>query len=309
MSVLAQSRPLTTLPAQRPRKRRASRKWAPYAFIAPFVILFLVFFIGPILYALYLSLFVNRQIGGNVFVGAQNYLQVLRDDAFWSGAERVAIYAVIEVPLTIVVATALALILDSGRVKGVAGFQVIFFLPFAIPSVVSALLWGYMYGANFGVLTQLSRDIGLGNPGFLTPGGILPSIMNIAVWATAGANMVILYSAVKSISPDLYEAARLDGASDWELVWNIKLPLLRPTLIFTTVLAVIGALQLFNEPQILQPNAPGAISASFTPNVYSYGLVNHAQYNYGAATSFTLTVGILAITGIVLAISRKVQSR
>ena len=230
MTSATRALPGLAAPSQRKRSSKSARAWAPYAFLIPFLVLFLGFFVAPIVYAFYLSLFVDRQIGGNVFVGLANYAQVIADSAFWSGAARVGIYAIIEVPLTIVLATVLALLLDSGRVRGVAGFQVIFFLPFAIPSVVSALLWGYMYGTNFGVLTQMARAIGLGNPGFLTPAGILPSIMNIALWATAGANMVILYSAVKSISPDLYEAARLDGASEWSVVWNIKIPLLRPTL-------------------------------------------------------------------------------
>jgi multiple sugar transport system permease protein len=290
-------------------KRHTRRNFTPYMFLAPFLILFVAFFLAPIFYALYLSLFVNRLIGGTTFVGAANYLQVLHDSAFWSGFERVMIYAVIEVPLTIILALTLALILDSGRVRMVAGLQLVFFVPFAIPTVVAALLWGYMYGPNFGVLTQLSRDIGIGNPGFLSPGGILPSIMNIAIWATAGANMVIIYAALKSIPLELYEAARLDGASDWSIVRHIKIPLLRSTVLFTTVLAVIVALQLFNEPEILQPNAPGSISASFTPNVYSYGLVSHAQYNYGAAVSFVLAAGIIIITGTVLAVSRKVGSQ
>ena len=287
-------------------RRRQRATIAPYLFIAPFFALFLTFFIAPIFYAGYLSVFVDRIIGGVSFVGLENYGRVLTDPDFWSGLKRVVVYGLVQVPIMLLLALTLALLLDAWKSRGRAAMQLTFFLPFAIPSVVAALMWGYMYGANFGVLTQIAEALGLGNPRFLSPTGILPSIGNIAVWATAGANMVILYSALRSIPAELLESSRLDGANEWQVTWHIKLPLLRSTLLFTATLAIIAAMQLFTEPQVLQPITPGSITNAFTPNVYAYTLIAKAQqYNLAAAVAFTLTAVILIVTGAFLLVTRK----
>ncbi len=297
--------PDTSLDVVSARGRRRT-SITPYLFIAPFFALFLTFFVAPIFYAGYLSVFVDRIVGGVSFVGLENYKRVLTDPDFWSGLKRVVVYGLIQVPVMLLLALALALLLDSWRSRGRALLQLTFFLPFAIPSVVAALMWGYMYGQNFGVLTQIAEAIGLGNPNFLGPTMILPSIGNIAVWATAGANMVILYSALRSIPVELLESARLDGANERQVIWHIKLPLLRSTLLFTATLAIIAALQLFTEPQVLQPIATGSITNAFTPNVYAYTLIAKAQqYNLAAAVAFTLTAVILIVTGAFLLVTRK----
>lgn len=292
-----------------PRARRGGRaatKAVPYILLAPFLILFAVFFVSPIVYAAYLSVFVDRVIGGQSFVGFENYARVLTDPLFLAGVGRVLIYGIVVVPVTLLLALALALLIDRERLRGRAFLQLAYFLPFAIPSVISALLWGYMYGNSFGVFTQVARFLGLPDPNLLSANNILFSIGNIAVWAAAGANMIIFYSALRSIPRELFEAARLDGASEWQIAWHVKIPLLRSTMIFTAVLAIIGTLQLFNEPMILKPNALGAITNSFTPNMYAYNLIaTSQQYNLAAAVAFTLTALIVGLTAIFLVLTRK----
>lgn len=281
-------------------------KAVPYILLAPFTLLFVIFFISPIAYAAYLSVFVDRVIGGQSFVGLENYARVLADPLFIAGVLRVLLYGVIVVPVTLLLALALALLIDRERLRGRAFLQLAYFLPFAIPSVIAALVWGYMYGNSFGVFTQIARFLGLPDPDLLSAGNILFSIGNIAVWAAAGANMIIFYSALRSIPRELFEAARLDGASEWQIAWHVKIPLLRSTMIFTAVLAIIGALQLFNEPMILKPNALGAITNSFTPNMYAFNLIsNTQQYNLAAAVAFTLTALIVGLTAIFLLLTRK----
>lgn len=282
----------------------------PYVLLAPFLALFLVFFISPIVYAGYLSAFVDRLVGGQSFVGLANYAQVLTDPLFYSGVGRVLLYGVIVVPTTLLLALVLALLLDRERLRGRLFLQLAYFLPFAVPSVVSALLWGYMYGDSFGVFTQIAQAWGLPDPNLLSAQRILLSIGNIAVWATAGANMIIFYSALRSIPRELFESARIDGASEWRIAWHIKIPLLRSTMVFAAVLAIIGALQLFNEPMILQPNSAGAITNSFTPNMYAYTLISTSQqYNYAAAVAFTLTVLIVGVTALFLLLTRRREKR
>jgi multiple sugar transport system permease protein len=293
----------------RSRRRRFKSIGTPYLLVAPFLILFLVFFVAPIIYAAYVSLFVNRLIGGQHFVGLANYGQVLTNPDFWDAVRRVATYGVIQVPLTMLVALGLALLLDRRRLRGRTLLQLGYFLPFAIPSVVSALLWGYLYANSFGVFAQFAKDIGLGQPDLLSPSRILFSIGNIALWASAGANMIIYYAVLRSIPAELYEAARIDGASELRVAWHIKLPLLRSSFLFTGILAIIAAFQLFNEPSILSASAPGSITQDYTPNLYAYNLIANAQqYNLAAAVAFTLAVGILVATAAVLLVARRKKS-
>ena len=302
--------PAALTPQLRKRRRRNSSGVTPYVFLAPFLVLFLAFMVAPLLYAFWLSLHVKLRVGPSRFGGFENYARALTDPDFHDGLLRVLAYAVIQVPLTVLLALFLALALDSGRVRGKTLFQLGFFIPFAIPGVVAALLWGYLYGNQFGVFSQVARAVMLPAPDLLGSGAIVPAIANIAVWAGSGASMIILYSALRTIPSELLEAARIDGASDWAAIWNIKLPLLRPTLLFSAVLSIIGALQLFTEPSILQAQAPGVITQSFTPNLYAYSIVStNQQYNYAAALSFIIAAVIVLVTALVLAASRRRESR
>ncbi|WP_427118120.1 carbohydrate ABC transporter permease [Pseudarthrobacter scleromae] len=304
-TAIATAAPATIRKAPK-RRRRTSRLLTPYLLLAPFLALFVAFMIAPLVYAFWLSLQVKQRVGGSRFGGFENYADVLADPLFHEGLLRVGVYGLIQVPVTVGLALFLALALDSGRVRGKTLFQLGFFIPFAIPGVVAALLWGYLYGREFGVFTQMADAASIPAPNLLGTDLVVPSIANIAVWAGSGATMIILYSALRSIPPELYEAARIDGANDWSVIWHIKLPLLRSTLLFSAVLAIIVALQLFTEPSILASQARGVIKQSFTPNLYAYNLVGtNQQYNYAAALSFITAITIVLVTAIVLVVSRR----
>ncbi len=261
----------------------------PYLFLAPFLILFLLFFILPLGYALGISLFADRLVGGTVFVGGQNYLQAFQDGSFWEGVRRMLLFMVVQVPVMLCLALLFALILDSGVTKLRTLFRLGFFLPYAIPSVVAALLWGYLYSPSFGPFAQLAFSLHLPAPGFLTESGMLASIGNIVTWQWTGYNMIIMYAALQAIPPELYEAALVDGATGWKVARYIKIPLIAPALVLTCVFSIIGSLQLFNEPQIMQTIAPTVIQDHYTPNLYAFTLAfTNQQYNYSAAISFTL---------------------
>lgn len=278
---------------------------AGYLFIAPFLVVFAAMFIAPLAYALYLSLFRSQLIGGTVFVGIGNYTQALTDPDFLSGVWRILRFFVIQVPIMLVLATLFALLLDSGRLRAPKLFRIAFFVPFAVPGVVAALMWGYIYGARFGPLTQIAQAVGLGAPGFLTSGGLLPSIANIVTWEFAGYNMITLYAALRSIPPELYEAAAADGAGPVRTALSIKLPLLRPAIGVTLLFSIIGSFQLFNEPRILGAVAGSVITPNWTPNLYAYTLAfTNQQINYAAAVSFLLGFVILVATYLVFGAGR-----
>ncbi len=261
----------------------------PYLFLVPFLLLFCLFFILPLGYALGISLFADRLVGGTVFIGAQNYVQAFQDAAFWEGVRRVLLFMVVQVPIMLGLALIFALLLDSGVARLRTLFRIGFFLPYAIPSVVSALLWGYLYSPSFGPLTQVASAFHLPAPGFLTDVGMLPAIGNIVTWQYTGYNMIIMYAALQAIPPDLYEAALVDGATGWEVARYIKIPLIAPAIVLTCVFSIIGSLQLFTEPSIMSTLAPTVIQDHYTPNLYAYTLAfTNQQYNYSAAISFTL---------------------
>jgi multiple sugar transport system permease protein len=261
----------------------------PYVLLLPFLVVFLMFFVLPLLYALYISVFVDRLVGGTIFVGIGNYSQAFHDPNFWSGVGRMLLFGVVQVPIMLGLALLFALLLDSGVVRCKTLFRLGYFLPYAIPSVVGALMWGYLYGPTFGPLAQVAHALHAPPPGFLTEGGLLWSIANIVTWEYVGYNMIIMFSALQAVPQDLYDAALVDGATGWQVARHIKIPLIMPAIILTCIFSIIGTLQLFNEPSIMTPIARDVIQDHYTPNLYAYTLAfTNQQYNYSAAVSFTL---------------------
>ena len=219
-------------------------------------------FLAPLGYAAYLSLFQHKLIGGTVFVGLDNYVTAVTDPLFLRGVRRVAVFFVLQVPVMLLLALVFALALDSGLVRLAKVVRLGIFVPYAVPSVVAALMWGYLYGPDYGPFAQLGRLLGLPAPRFLGDDWMLGSLANIVTWEFVGYNMIILYAALRTIPQELYEAAAVDGAGAWRIAWSIKLPALRPALLLTLLFSVIGSFQLFNEPKLLQPLAPTVIDSA-----------------------------------------------
>ena len=276
-------------------------------FVAPFLALFLLLFLAPLGYAAYLSLFQHRLIGGTVFVGLDNYLKAVTDPVFLRGVARVATFFVIQVPVMLVLALVFALALDSGLLRLARVVRLGIFVPYAVPSVVAALMWGYLYGPDYGPFAQLGRLLHVPVPDFLGGSWLLGSLANVVTWEFVGYNMIILYAALRTISPDLYEAAAVDGAGAWRIAWSVKLPALRPALVLTLLFSVIGSFQLFNEPKLLQPLAPSVIDSGYTANLYAYSLAfTGQQVNYAATVSFLLGLVIVIVSyGVLLTANRR----
>jgi multiple sugar transport system permease protein len=293
--------------AARPRRRAGGRhSLAGFLFVAPMMLLFLALLIGPLLYALYLSLFREQLVGGNVFAGLGNYGEALSDGRFLGGLRRMLEFLVVQVPVMLGLALVFALILDSGRVRLPRLLRLGIFLPYAVPSVVAALMWGFLYGKDFGPLAQIADGLGLGAPNFVGEGLMLFSIGNIVTWAFTGYNMVILYAALRAIPHELYEAAAVDGAGPIRTAVYVKLPLLRPALLLCAIFSVIGTFQLFNEPAVMNQIAPNVIGKAYTPNWYIYNLAfSDQRLNYAAALSFLLGTVVFALSYAVMYASRR----
>jgi|tagenome__1003787_1003787.scaffolds.fasta_scaffold20820336_2 multiple sugar transport system permease protein len=277
-----------------------------FLFTAPFMVLFLGFFIAPLLYALYLSLFREQLVGGNAFVGLDNYKDGLSDPDFRSGVGRVALYMVVQVPIMLGLALVFALILDSAKVWFPRLFRVAFFMPYAVPTVIAALMWGYIYGRDFGPFADIADKLGTSPPNFLSEKLMLWSIANVATWTWTGYNMIIFYAALRAIPSELYEAAAVDGAGAVRIARYVKLPLLRPAILLCTIFSIIGSIQLFAEPQIFYAIAPQVIGKAYTPNLYVYNLAfSDQRLNYSAALSFLLGLIVFIFSILVMYMSRR----
>ena len=288
-----------TTPGGARRLRRPRRDWRGWAFVAPFMIVFAAMIVAPVVYALYLSLFRQQLIGGNAFVGLGNYVAVLQDDKFWASLGRVTIFLVVQVPIMLVLSLVAALALDSARLHGAGFFRIALFLPYAVPGVVAALIWGFIYGDQFGLTASLNQLLGTGLAPLSGP-WVLASIGNIVTWEFMGYNMLIFYAALRVIPGELYEAAEIDGAGAFRTVFSIKLPAIRGALVIATIFSIIGSFQLFNEPNLLKQLAPNAISSYFTPNMYAYNLsFAGQQFNYAATVAIVMGVVTAVIAYVV----------
>lgn len=257
-------------------------------FLGPFYVCFVLFFLLPIGYAVYESLFSQRRVGGlfghaiQAFTGLAQYRSVFSDTEFTGGILRVLIFVAIQVPAMTVVSVGLALLLDV-TAPGVARLlRASYFVPYAVSTVVATLMWGSLYTPGISPLTEFHIHWNL-----LSPGAVIPSIVNVGVWEWGGFNVILMTTALTAIPPEIYEAAQIDGANRWTVAWRIKLPLIRPTVVMAAVLTIIGSLQLFTEPQVMSAFS-NSITTYFTPNMLAYSALSSDNYPFAAAISVSL---------------------
>ncbi len=312
------SRPEAGLVSQPSRRGRssASRRRAirgAVAFLLPFLVPFTLFYVIPIGYAGYQSLLKIERPGGifgkpvTTFAGLSQFSRVLGDSAFRSSLLRVLLFGVVQVPIMLGLALVLALLLDSTLARFKPFFRITFFVPYGIPGVLAALMWAFLYQPSLSPIIDLLDKFGLA-PDFLGPNLILWSIANVVTWTYAGYNMLIIYSALQAIPADLYEAARLDGASNVQIAWTIKIPIVRPAIILTAVFSVIGTLQLFTEPQVFKSISTN-VTSTYTPNLDAFTQASANNYNFAAAMSVVLAIGTFILSFVFLRFTqRRAQS-
>lgn len=311
MTVQADSAALATPPVRlkpsrsqaRARRRHSAIGWL---FVAPFGIIFLVFLVGPLVYAFYLSLFKKALIGGTQFVLFDNYIKAFTDQNFLDGVWFVLRFSIVLIPLQMIVSLAIALVLDAVVTRFTRFSRLMIFLPYAIPAVIGAIMWGFLYSKNFGPLGEIFGLFDATAPDLLSKQLIFVGLLNVVTWQWAGYYMIILFSALQGIDPTLYEAARIDGANTWQIALRIKVPLISNALLLILVFALIGTLQFFSEPQVLKFLAAGSIGPDFTPNMYAYQQAFAlANFNYGSAISFALGIVVFICVYIFLFLTRK----
>lgn len=291
-------------PRRAPRRRSSGRTAA--AFLLPFAVLFAGLYLAPICYSVYQSLFTMHRSGlglsapTRAFGGLANYSRALSDAAFRSSLLRVLLIGLVQVPVMLVFALGLALLLDARTTLFRRFFRLAFFLPYAMPGVIGALMWSFLYAPGISPYSSALAHLGL-HVNFLSNSMLAPSIGNMVTWGWTGYNMLIIYSALQAIPGELTEAATMDGCGPWRVAWHIKIPAVRPALVLTTVFSIIGTAQLYNEPAVLKNVAP-TLSSSYTPIFAAYNAVNENDFGRAAADSvivalltFVLSFGLLRI--------------
>ncbi|MGV9454430.1 carbohydrate ABC transporter permease [Streptomyces sp. NPDC003635] len=282
----------TTAPA--PARRRPRRTLAPYAFLAPFLIPFVLFTLVPVGYAFWQSLHKTERTGGtfgrtqSVFAGFEQYGRVLQQDYFTESLLRVLGFALVQIPLMLLLSLVLALLLDSAVARAKKFFRLVYFVPYGIPGVVAALMWAFLYDPRLSPVVDLLESAGM-QVDLLGPDAILWSIANVVTWTYTGYNMLIIYAALQAVPADIGEAARVDGASGWTIALRIKIPIIRPALILTGVFSIIGTFQLFTEPQVFR-GISTSVTSTYTPNIAAYSLASGDSYSEAAALSVVLAL-------------------
>ncbi|WP_125130453.1 sugar ABC transporter permease [Microbacterium sp. 10M-3C3] len=295
-----------TTPVDPGRRHRARvhHKGAIAIFVAPFAVLFIAFYLVPIGYAVWKSLLVVQRDGTfgqarEVFGGVAQYLRVFENEAFWSSVGRVLLFGVVQVPVMLGLALLFALLLDSPLLRGKRFFRLAFFVPYAVPGVIAAIMWGFLYSPRLSPFEALTSQVDLLSGDF-----VLWSIANVVTWVFVGYNMLIIYSTLLSIPGDIYEAARLDGAGQFRIAWSVKIPLVRPSLVLTAVLSIIGTLQLLAEPQTFRAFS-SAVTSTYTPNMTIYATSSIPNVNLAAAMSVVLALATFVLSFTFLRLTRR----
>jgi multiple sugar transport system permease protein len=252
-------------------------KRAPYVFLIPASILFVLFFALPIGYAVHLS-FRKVHVSGlglgenartEVWAGLENYTDALSDSELVDGALRVLGYGCIVVPVMLGLALLFALMLDSDEVRLAPVTRLAIFLPYAVPGVVAALLWGFLYLPDVSPFYFVLDRLGLPQPDLLDGGPLYLALSNIAVWGGTGFNMIVIYTALQAVPAEVYEAAKLDGATPLQIALRIKIPMVAPSLVLTFFFSIIATLQVFSEPTTLKP-LTNSVSTTWSPLMKVY---------------------------------------
>jgi multiple sugar transport system permease protein len=293
----------TAAPAAAPAQslRRIGEKWyGGYLFILPHFLLFTLMIGIPFLYNIYISLTDYTFGGSETFIGLQNFQNLASPDdfhfpVFWNGLWNTVLFVIISTPLLVGAGLLLA-VLVNGRYPGRNIFRAIYFAPWTLGIAVVGLLWWWILNSSFGLLTNTLATFGLGSPNWLTTNPWAWFSISVAtLWWTVGYNTIILLAGLQAISPDLYEAASIDGANRWQQFRFVTVPSLRPVLLLVITLQIIASFNLVGQPQIMTGGGPGNETRTVLLYVYETGFTNGGQFQLGQAAAMALIVAAIMV--------------
>ena len=288
------------------------RLGAGWWFVAPAVTIIGLFFFVPVVAALALSLtdfdiYALADLGNLRFVGLSNYRELLANPLFWRALGNTLYFVVLGVPLSIAASLGAALLLDSRLARFKAFFRTALFAPVVTTLVAMAVIWRYLLHARYGLINYALSGIGVSPIDWLgDPRWAMPAIIVFAVWKNFGYNMIIFMAGLQTIPDDLYEAARIDGASAVRRFWHVTLPGLAPTIVVVSLLTITGYLQLFAEPYVMTQGGPAQSTVSVLYFMYEQGF-KWWSLGTASAVAFLLFGLMLAVTVVQMVIARRSQ--
>jgi ABC-type sugar transport system permease subunit len=295
----------TTVSARPARGGRASNWWwrnqraiAPYLFISPFFILFLIFGFYPILYSFWLSFFKGFGFGAKTFFGLGNYAHLFHDPRYGKAVVNTTYYALGSVFILAPLALVLALAVNSAFVRWKSLYKTAFFFPVITSAVVITIIFTRVLDTKFGLLNAFLNWFGLPDIEWLqSKQWVMPSFILMGIWTWTGINMLYWIAGLNGISKELYEAAYTDGASKWQSFWHITLPLLRPVTMFVVIQAIVGSYNLFAQPLLLTNGGPSDASLTITLYMYNQGFV-YFNVGYASAIAYSMVALLLVLSVI-----------
>ncbi len=297
MTLTAEATRPAAVPRGRPRGDGGGRSATSYGFISLYAVLAVAFGLLPALYALYLA-FTD---GTGAFAGVDNFTKVLDDFRFLPAVTHVALYLVIWLVALVVLVTFLAIVVHAVRVRWLSRtLRLVFYLPGAVAGASSVLLWLFVLDPAAGPVSGLLHLMGFKSfVQVIVPGNLPPIFAIIAFWTGAGGWIVIMYGALNNISPDVIEAARIDGAGTARIAWHIQLPLLRKWISYMGIMSLAAGTQLFVEPQLLSQASSAVVPNDYSLNqlAYQYAFQQN-DFNGAAAISLMLLVVALALSAV-----------
>jgi multiple sugar transport system permease protein len=289
------------------RARRIAPGWW---FVAPALVLIVVFFLGPVLAAIGLSLtdfdlYALADPSAARFVGLRNYARVLHEPLFWSALRNTLYFAVVGGPLTVAASLGAALLVNARAVRHKAVARAVFFAPFVTTLVAVAIVWRYLYHPRYGLLNWMLGHVGVHQIDWLgDPRWAMPAIILMATWKNFGYNMLIFIAGLQNVPRELHEAAALDGATPFQRFRHVTLPMLAPTMFFVVIVTMIGYLQLFTEPYVMTQGGPLRGTTSLVLYMYEEGF-RWWRLGVAAALAFLLFLLIILFTAVQRRLSRR----
>jgi len=281
------------------------RKLTPYIFLSPILIGMLVLSVGPILVSFIASFTQWDIVSPPQWIGAGNYKEIVSSDLFWQVLRNTFYYVALAVPLTIVLSLFLAIAVNR-KLKGIGLFRTVYFLPVVTSMVAVAIVWGWLYNPEYGLINYVLRSwFGVQGPAWLRdPNWAMPAMIIVGVWKALGYNMMIFLAGLQSVPDEYYEAARLDGANTRQRFFSITLPMLTPTIFFVLVVTLIGSFQVFEQTYILTRGGP----ANATLTISYFIFQNAFQFfrmGYASALAYVLFAIVFVLTLIQLRYQKK----
>ena len=279
------------------RRRRVLSYWPQYLAISPFYILFAVFGLAPVLFSFYLAFQRWDGIGEMQFAGLDNFKYLIKDEVFWLSLRNTLLIWVMSTVPTLCLALVLAVMLNSVK-RFKAFYRMAFFIPNITSVVAISIFFGALFATNYGLVNGGLEAVGLPAVAWLqSVWGIKIVIAVLTVWQWTGYNAIIYLAGLQTISTDLYEQAKIDGANAAQVFFRITLPLLRPIILFTVVISTVGGLQTFTEPKVLVGDTAGTGQSGLTMVFYFYRQAfSHNDYGYGAAIAMVVLLVVALFT-------------